>query len=212
MIQQFKPINERARDIVREFLLGGRGIPNMEGNAVGGYVRETELKYRLYQGTCWFEMMKEFFMPHEIEIREDKKEKQVRIIVPKKELFCCMGWFGKLRNTKNVFFTMDKKGVERSVLHSEMMDHLHCRIYMDLDNILIGYENDEILIIMNGATELDERDTIFPLMYRIAEREKILYRSHNENQDSVNDFFTIFKGNVRPFKIKEKERSELIEL
>lgn len=170
--------------LIRHQLIGNGGQPDANGNAVGGFVRQTEIKHNAQQGSYWYR----FFKPDDSMIsggtaktydatltsvtEENILATGAVVTVPTGEAMASFGWICMADLGRRGYLRVKKEGVVKSEVPARIVyrqqDPEH--YYIDLDTVIFGEENAKIDFVIYNGNAFDVTDVVVPIMFRIASR------------------------------------------
>jgi len=173
--------------LIRDQLIGNGGVPDGEGNAVGGFVQDTERKNNAQSGDYWFRFFRpddpmidrstigsaqDYYAEFTITTEEEILASTFPITVSTGESVVI---FGIICN-----FDLGKAGYIRIKKENVLKVEVPARVpwrqqnpphyYVDLDTVIYGRENARINFIVYNATPSTMTGIVIPIMFRIATR------------------------------------------
>jgi hypothetical protein len=172
--------------LIRDQLIGNGGQPDENGDAVGGFVRQTEIKNNAPKGTYWYR----FIRPNDTVVGSTQYQYDVTcttstpehlfaiasvVQVPTGEATAYFGWYSDIDLGQNGYFRVLKEGVEKSLIIGRIVwRQQHPRYYFfDLDHVIFAEENATVDYQAYNAFGSDRTGHVFPLLFRIASRAKL---------------------------------------
>jgi hypothetical protein len=172
--------------LIRDQLIGNGGQPDKNGNAVGGFVRETELKNNAAVGTYWYR----FVRPNDSVVGSTQYQYDVTcttvteeklfaiaavVQVPTGEATASFGWYCDVDLGQNGYLLIKKEGVVKSEVIARLVWRQQNPKYyfFDLDTVVFGEENASIDYLAYNAYGSDRVGHVYPLLFRIASRAKL---------------------------------------
>ncbi len=172
--------------LIRDQLIGNGGSPDKNGDAVGGFVRATEIKNNAAPGTYWYR----FIRPNDTvvgttqyqydvtctTVTEEKIFASAAVLqVPTGESTACFGWYCDVDLGQNGYLRILKEGVEKSLLIARVVwkQQNPPHFYFDLDTVIFAEENASVDYLAYNAYGSDRVGHVFPLLFRIASRAKL---------------------------------------
>ena len=170
--------------LIRHQLIGNGGKPDALGNAVGGFVRETEVKHNAQVGSYWFR----FFKPDDPMItggttktydaalttatEENLLALGAVVTVPTGEAVASFGWICMVDLGRRGYLHIKKEGVLKSEIPARVVyrqqDPAH--FYFDMDMVIFGQENAKLDFVIYNGNAFDVTDVCIPILFRIASR------------------------------------------
>jgi hypothetical protein len=170
--------------LIRHELIGNGGKPDADGNAVGGFVRQTEIKHNAQSGSYWYR----FFKPDDpmisggtaktydatlTTITEENILATANVVtVQTGEAVAVFGWICHADLGRRGYLHMKKETVLKSELPARIVyrqqdpDHT----YVDLDTVIFAEENAKLDFVIYNGNAFDVTDIVIPIMFRIAPR------------------------------------------
>ena len=170
--------------LIRDQLIGNGGKPDANGNALAGFVRDTEIKHNAQAGTYWYR----FFRPEDPMINGGTTKQYYStmttvteenilstgnvVTVPTGEGAASFGWICMSDLGRAGYLHVKKEGVTKSELPARIVyrqqnpDHY----YVDLDTVIFGEENAKMDYVIYNGNVFDVAAICVPILFRIASR------------------------------------------
>lgn len=169
--------------LIRDQLIGNGGKPDKNGNALGGFVRQTEIKHNAQPGSYWYR----FFKPTDpmitggtaytydatfTTVTEEDLLALVIVTVPTGEALASFGWICMVDLGRAGYLLVKKEGVVKSELPARVAYRQQNpeHYYIDLDTVIFGEENAKVNYIIRNGNPFDVTDVCIPILFRIASR------------------------------------------
>ncbi len=170
--------------LIRHQLIGNRGKPDELGNAVGGFVRKTEVKHNAQQGSYWYRFFKAddpminggTTKTYDATLTTVTEENILAtgnvVTVPTGEAMASFGWIIMVDLGRRGYLHVKKEGVTKSELPARIpYRQLNpAGYYVDLDTVIFGEENALVDFVIYNGNAFDVTDVAIPIMFRIASR------------------------------------------
>lgn len=170
--------------LIRELLIGNGGRPAGDGSALGGFVRDTEIKNKANPGTYWYR----FFKPDDSMITGGSAQDYYAtlttvaeenilatgnvITVPTGEAAASFGWICLADLGKAGYLRVKKEGIVKSELIARVAYRQQNPdgYFFDLDTVMFGEENAKLDYIIYNGNPFDISAIVIPILFRIASR------------------------------------------
>lgn len=172
--------------LIRDQLIGNGGQPDENGDALGGFVRQTEIKNNAPKGTYWYR----FIRPNDSVVGSTQYQYDVTcttstaehlfaiatvLQVPTGEATAYFGWYCDVDLGQNGYLRVLKENVEKSLIIGRLVwrQQNPRHYYFDLDHVIFAEENATVDYQAYNAFGSDRTGHVFPLLFRIASRAKL---------------------------------------
>ena len=170
--------------LIRHQLIGNDGRPDPNGNAIGGFVRDTEIKHNAEPGEYWYR----FFRPDDPMIsggtakvyystlttvtEENLLSLGAVVTIPTGEAAFTCGWICKMDLGRAGYLHVKKETVVKSELPARVAYRQQNpkHYYVDLDTAIFAEENAKLDFVIYNGCPSDMTGVCIPLMFRIASR------------------------------------------
>jgi len=168
--------------LIRNELIGNDGVPDANGNAVGGIVREAEKRYNAEPGEYWYR----FFRPDDPMItggtaklyaysmtavtEEDILAGGQPVVVQTAEAIISVGWYLDTDLDQKGYLLIKKETVDKILIPARIVwrQQNPNHYYVDLNNIITAFETARIRYITYNGFAWDLTAISIPLLFRIA--------------------------------------------
>lgn len=170
--------------LIRELLIGNGGRPDGNGNAVSGFVRDTEIKHNATPGEYWYR----FFRPNDPMITGGTEKQYYStlttiteenilstgnvVTVPTGEAAASFGWICKMDLGRAGYLHIKKESVIKSELPARVVFRQQNpeHYFVDLDTVMFGEENAKLDYVIYNGVPADMTGVCVPILFRIASR------------------------------------------
>jgi len=184
MIENLKFEAPHVWKIIRDKLIGNEGIPDADGDAAGGLVREAEIKYNAYKGEYWYR----FFRPDDAMINGGTAhtydttfttvtEEHILssgnvVTVQTREAIVSFGWFCNVDLGKGGYLLAKKETVTKSEVPARWVYRQRSpkHYWFDFDTVIQAFENTRLDWVIYNQLGSDRAGVAIPLLFRIAPR------------------------------------------
>ena len=170
--------------LIRDQLIGNGGKPDANGNAAGGFVRDTELKHNAQTGTYWYRFFrpedkmitggttKQYYATMTTVTEENILATANVVTVPTGEAAASFGWICMADLGRAGYLHVKKEGVIKSELPARIVYRQQnpSHYYVDLDTVIFGEENAKIDYVIYNGNAFDVSAIVIPILFRIASR------------------------------------------
>jgi len=183
MIENLRKEAPDLYTLMKDVLIGNKGIPDPEGDAAGGIVRDVEIKYGEPKGSFWFRELRpddnfvggtahQYYATFTSATEEHLLAGSGANTVPTNEAVVIFGWYCDLDLGKNGYLLIKKHGVVKSEIPARIAWRQKSpnHYFLDIDHVITGTENDKIDFIIYNSNGFDVSGVVWPIGFRIAKR------------------------------------------
>lgn len=170
--------------LIRNELIGNGGQPGKNGQALGGYVRQTEIKHNAEPGSYWYRFMrpedpmisggtaKQYYSTFTAVTEENILSTGADVTIPTGEAAASFGWICMVDLGEDGYLDVKKETVLKSRIPARLAwrqqnpEHY----FVDLDTTIFAEANANIDFVTYNGNAGDRTGIVIPIMFRIATR------------------------------------------